>query len=182
MTPFYEEGTYTAEIVNQALGKASTGTPQIILRIRVYEDEHGVAIQQYDRTIYRAITPKTMQYVVKDLKAIGYDRDSFKHFDVHADDFVDLRGRSIKVFCRHEPDRSGELRERWGIVTERDFEVEPVSDADIRKLDALYGKSLKPLAEKRSPVEADSGPQPSKRANPTNPPEDLGVTNDDIPF
>src|SRR5262245_13390938 len=66
------------------------------------------------RTYTKAITAKTIDWVTSDLKAIGFDRDSFRCLDPEVPGAVNLFGREIDVVCDHET-YNGTTRERWSI-------------------------------------------------------------------
>jgi hypothetical protein len=70
------------------------------------------------RTYYKAITPKTIDWLFLDLKAIGYDRDSFQGLDPEAPGAVNLFDREIDVTCDHEIYQAKD-RERWSISRPR---------------------------------------------------------------
>lgn len=175
MKPFYEKGRYICEMVNQGITKSkNTGTPQIVWRFLVLETEnHEPVDAQYERTIYRAVTDKTMPYVLQDLQTLGFQYDSFKMIDPNTPGYQDFTGKQFLAFCSHE-EYEGSTREKWGIANEgAAFEVTPLDAPALRQLDALFGKQLKTLketapAEKPVGVGAEAG--------------GLGVTDDDVPF
>lgn len=169
---YYQPGRYRAEIINQALGEAGTGNPQIVWRIKVLETDTGEQVPaQYERTIYRTITEKSMPYILEDLQTLGYEHESFRMLDPAQPGFQDFRGQIITVFCQHElaQDGNGD-REKWGIANANAFEVKPIESAKLRQLDSMFGKHLKGLgkgatAPRSSPVAAG-----------------VAVDNDDVPF
>lgn len=181
-TPFYDEGRYRCEVIDQGLSKAATGTVQIVLKVRVLEGTtpERELTQQYERTIYLSVTDKTMKYLVPKLQALGYSRDSFRFISLSEPNYEDLRGTAAEFYCKHE-DGQGGLREKWDVATIRSTELldlKPVGSKELRELDLLFGRErkssgIKPAASTVSPARArvDDGPAPS-----------LEVTDDDVPF
>lgn len=179
MSTFYDKGVYRGEIVDQALGKASTGNMQVILRFKVLsrvvgEDGEEQVPMQYERTSYMTITDKTIDRVVEQLRVLGYTRDSFRFIDKSQPNYHGLIGQQADFVCNHEPDQKapGQFREKWNVRTPREskpLEVKPLESKELRELDRLFGKHLK--AGPKPPSE----PQPAVAAS-------EGVGFDDIPF
>lgn len=173
--PFYQSGVYVAEITAQALSKASTGTTQFVLRFKVlgtpsedgsfFPDAH-----KYERTIYMAITEKTIPYVTETLEALGYGAGGFGPLDPSHSNHESFVGNQIDVYCKHEPDKNGDLRERWQVSRPNaGIKVIPLEAKEVRELDALFGKSLKGKTK--------SSPQPAVAVM-----DSMVITDDDIPF
>lgn len=164
MSIFYQEGPYVGEIISQALGKAKTGTPQFILQFKVLD---GGPV--YTRTIFMAITEKTVEFVVAALEKLGYGAGTFGALDPSHPNHESFVGRQIDVYCRHENDQNGNLREKWSISRGASaFKVDPLDNRELRKLDALFGKQL---------------PKPAPVSSPPRPLADgTVITDDDIPF
>lgn len=180
--PYFEEGRYRGEIVAQALGQARTGTPQIVLRFKVLEFENGTPVQnQYERTIYRALTVNTMPYVIEDLKTLGYTRDSFRFIDPVDPNHHSFIGQEFVAFCQHKAGQDGGLREQWGIAKDGGgkLEVEPLESKKLRELDNLFGKQLRSeLGQGKTTAVAP----PRRSPAPEIPPPSDGITDDDCPF
>ncbi len=181
--PHYAKGKYVGKILNQALGKAKTGTPQLVIQIRVLgtpdpqdPGSYKADPHQYERTIYRAITEKTIQYVIEDLKSLGVAIQSLKQLDPSTPGFIDMRGMDADFYCNHEPGQDGGVREKWGVAMQAsEFSVEALEPAKMRELDNLFGKQLKEAFRAGSAPRTQ--PQPAVAiAN------SVGVTDDDIPF
>lgn len=175
--PFYAPGVYVCQVTDQALSKASTGTPQFVLKVKVLgkpdPKDPGSYIpvdQQYDRTIFRTITDKTIPYLTEDLKALGFTGSSFRYLDPNVEGAQIFTGTILDCYCKHENDQRGDLRERWSIARQGGgkLDVEALDAAEVRKLDALFGKQLK-----QQPATA---PKPAPTAAP------LDVSDDDVPF
>jgi hypothetical protein len=151
--PFYEQGKYACKVTDQALGEAKTGAPQFVLQFTVLgqvdpadPSRYIPAPAHYTRTFYRAITEKTIGYFMEDLKTLGFTGDSFKDLDPNSDNFQDFRGRDIDMYCGHEKDQEGNLREKWGVArTTSPLEVKPLESKKVRELDNLFAKHLKAI-------------------------------------
>lgn len=178
--PFYEVGRYACKVTNQALGEAKTGTPQFVLQFTVLgkvdpsDPTRFIPAQaQYERTHFRAITEKTIPFFMEDLKVLGFKGASFKELDPNNQPFHDFRGADIDMWCAHENDQQGNLREKWGVARQGgSLEVKPLEAKKVRDLDNLFGKHLMALRS-TEPV----------RQTPVNPvPPSMGITDDDVPF
>lgn len=179
--PHYAKGRYVCEILNQALGKAGTGTPQLAIQFKVLgtpdpkdSTSYTIDAHQYERTMFKSITEKTIQYVIEDLKTLGVSIQSLRQLDPSTPGFVDLRGKVTDFFCNHEAGQDGGMREKWGVArAASEFKVEALDPAKMRELDNLFGKHLK---EAFKPVAQARPPQPvAVSAGAT-------ITDDDIPF
>lgn len=185
MGTFYQPSRYWGKIVDHQMTKAKTGTPQFVITFLVVgrvnpEDPDGDLLgveQQYERSVYRSITDKTVSYVLEDLQRLGVEIASWSELDMGDANAVALKGRELAFSCQHEPDQSGkQLREKWSIAGDG-FQHVPLERDDVRKLDALFGKALTKAKAGRTapalepPVDAPFAPQPAEVARP-----------DDIPF
>lgn len=135
--PHYPEGGYIGKVTQQALVKAGTGTPQFVIRFTVERfwnkatKQEEICKEHYERTIYRAITAKSAEYVKQDLDNLGFTGTSFKELDPNTPNHFDFTGKEIRVFCKHEADTESNMREKWGIsqyAGSFDIEGEPVTD------------------------------------------------------
>ena len=108
--PYYEEGSYEAEVVQQALGKNQKGTPQFVLRVRILHQfvngERMNVRNQYERTIYMYLTEGAAPYTIEKLESIGFAGTSFRELDPNESDHCDFRGQPVNVVCKHEPDQN----------------------------------------------------------------------------
>jgi len=172
--PFYSIGAYVVEVISQAIGKASTGTPQFILRFKVLgvpvagSEDYTPAQQQYERTLYMALTERTAPYVKENLATLGYRGGGISTLDpaspIH-DSFV---GNLVDMYCKHEPDQSGNMREKWQISRGGGIKADPLDQREMRQLDAIFGKgAAKPLAQPMRSASVDAGTE---------------ITDEDIPF
>jgi len=184
MKPFFDEGLYVGTAVAQAIGETNSGKPQFVLRVKVlgtpYDDgSYEAAKQQYERTIYMVLTDKTVPFVTEKLRAIGFTGGRITDLDPSSDHFQDLKGTQVRLWCKHEEDLKGELRERWDISKGASIlEVKPLDSKGRRSLDSLFAKALKD-----TPAPASRKPEDEDQTRPdTSNYTDQGITNDDIPF
>lgn len=175
--PFYAPGNYIAEVTAQALGKAGTGTPQFVLRFRVLgkpdpkDETNYIPVQENERTMFRSITEKTIQYVTEDLEQLGYPANGFGPLDPNHPNHHSFVGQQIDVYCKHEKDQQGDLRERWQLSRGPGaLKVEPLDNKGVRELDALFGKSLQASLPKTKPAPRAATASAS------------GITDEDVPF
>jgi len=184
MSTFYEQGRYVCKVTQQGMTKASTGNPQLVLKVMVLERYAGPnsfesVPAQYERSIYRTITDGSMKFFRKDLDALGFKGNSLRQLDPKNSDFINLAGVEVDCLCNHEADYkdSSVQREKWSIAwPESEVVSSPVEGAelaasDYRALDALFGKGTK-----TAPRQAAPKPQPQPQA------AEIGISDDDVPF
>jgi hypothetical protein len=140
-------GKYLGRIVDYGIFHSSVGqrhqTVFVCVELIGQYDRHTGelgACPAETRTYTKAITEKTIDWVIADLKAIGYDRDGFRYLDPEVPGAVNLFGREIDLDCDHEV-YDGKARERWSIHRERTREK--VGRDELARLDAEFGEKLK---------------------------------------
>lgn len=179
--PFYEAGLHVAKVVSQGITKASTGNFQFFLRVKILgmadpgdEQNYIPHRTQYERTIYRAITDKTVEYLVQDLDVLGFAGESFSELDPSHPQFQNFAGKQFDVVCTHEDDTKGGVREKWSIARGMagSKPIEPLQARELRQLDSLFGKALKTRKKPAASV-------PAGRSDAD---ESLAISDDDIPF
>lgn len=171
--PEYEKGQYRGTIISQALGESNTGTPQFVFRFTVDARVNAgqeYATQEGERTCYIYLNDKTMEFATRDIRSLGFDKNSLRYLDPTVAGFHDFVGTSVQMFCKHE-EYQGKTREKWNISNPREFDVKPVEQSKLRNLDNLFGRAMKASgATVKAPIappQTDAG---------------LGVTDDDVPF
>lgn len=178
--PFYEIGNYVGEVIQQGLTQAKTGTAQFLLRVKILgtptDDGAYEPCTSFERSIYMALTPNTMQYVTPNLKQLGFTGTSLAQLDSGAGEkFQSFIGHQVDLWCSHEDDNSGNKREKWMISSPRQpIELVPVDAKKLRQLDALFGKALKDAPEKVSRKPEDENQDRAHYNNPE-------ITDDDLP-
>lgn len=147
--PFYDIGLHVGQVTSQALTKASTGTPQFVLRVKVMgfpdgEVSYAPHKQQYERSIYMAITEGTAGFVIDTLECMGYNEGTFGPLDPASSAHHSFVGQQINLWCKHEQNQKGQWQEKWSVSRPRpQQEFTPIDKKDIRQLDSLFGKALK---------------------------------------
>jgi hypothetical protein len=148
MATQYPEGQYLAQVTNQYFGEsAEKGTPKFCLVIRIIgnRDCPDSPCRPQKREIVWWITDKTVEWVMRDLRALGYMGETLTGVDPDDEDFHDFRGKNIEVSCIHEEDQEGRLWERWKLSAgpqnlkdksklrrlDRILTGQPVSDAKL---------------------------------------------------
>lgn len=160
MAPHYAEGVYECEIVAQGLNTSKTkGTPGVFVDIM---PRNG----QYDRRIQWWITDKTVDFVIRDLRLIGFSGESWSEFDPTSEKFYDFTGKTIQAQCKYERDATDQSKvyERWELPYEgKPRETKLLDRKEVRKLDMMFGKQLKaakleaPAAQIAADIAADDG-------------------------
>ena len=185
MSIFYQPGRYRCEVTQQAIVKATTGTPMFVLKVTVLEryvapDEVEPCVQQYERTIRRAINENTMRYLQKDLDVLGFTGSSLRELDPrNQGGHQSFVGVLLDCACAAETDKqSGDQREKWSLAWGRKASEEITGDAptagEFRALDALFGKAKGASTKTASKVQ--------KQAAPVAAGEEWSASDDDLPF
>lgn len=201
--PFYDEGVHIGEITAQGFNKAKSGTRQFMIRVKVLglpvnEDGFTPHDQQFERTIYMALTAATVPFVAETLRHLGYEEDSFGPLDPNHSKHHSFVGQQVNLYCRHE-EFDGQWNEKWSISRGLSpLQSEALTTKEVRELDALFGKALKggkadptpattqtkstgkattkTAAKKSVPVKNNS----ARKAKPE--PSDDEITDSDVPF
>lgn len=181
-SPYYEAGRYEGQITSQGFVKAKSGNTQFVLRFVVKgkidpanPDNMFSVPNQYERTVYRALTEKTIEYFFEDMNSLGIEGlESFTELDPSTDGFIDLKGRTADFNCQHE-DSEGGKREKWFIARRgagATKAVESIATSEVKSLDRLFGKHLKKSPAATTPRLAVQQPAVSSAV----------ITDEDIPF
>ena len=151
--PFYQQGVYVCEVVDQGFSKTSTGNRQFILRVKVLgkpdpsNPENYIQEQhQYERNIYRVMTDKTIEYFTQDLEVLGFTGTSFSQLDPANSNAQLFAGNVVDCYCKIGKSQDGSPREEWSIARGGSGGLKidkPLEKSDFRELDMLFGKSLK---------------------------------------
>ncbi|HTF68643.1 MAG TPA: hypothetical protein VK638_38795 [Edaphobacter sp.] len=140
---------HIGEIKQHALGKAQTGTPQIVWLVKILGvslDDAGTIDsfrpnQQYERRIYMALTERTAPFVSEALQNIGFEGEKISQLDPGHPQHVSMIGNQVNLWCSHERDQKGDLREKWQFSRgPQKLELPSLNAKEVRELDALFGK------------------------------------------
>lgn len=159
--PYYAEGRYRCEVTDQGIGAAKTGTIQIVFKFRVLEGTQPVCEveNQYERTLYLAVTEKTLEYVVPKLRSMGYDRYGISFIDLNNPRHHDFRGKEFEAYCKHENDLQGEPREKWDVASNggsKPLDLKAPDSKALRNMDMLFARAAKNMGQS---APASAGPQ-----------------------
>lgn len=174
--PYYNPGNYVGEVIEQALTKAKTGTPQFVLKVKILghpgDGEHYQPIpDQFERTIWMALTEKTVPFVSDALAQLGYKHGSMGPLDPSHPSHQSFTGQQVELYCSWGNDQNGNSRENWRISTRMGgMKITPLESKEVRELDALFGKAIKPAANGEAVA----------RTKPTY--DETVITDEDIPF
>jgi hypothetical protein len=142
----FDKGRYRGGITDYGVYQSEVGQqhPTVIVVFQLkgkYSDANGGLIEcPKEMRMYRkAITQKTIGWVLSDLKSIGFDGPGFANFDPESPGAVNLFDREIDVFCDHET-YQGEVREQWSIY--RESKREKVARDVLAQLDAQFAANL----------------------------------------
>lgn len=161
---YYDKGNYKAVVTAQAMSAAKTGNPQFLLTIQpthfVPAGKEPLLLGEggTQRTIFKTITDKTIDYLLDDLQRLGFTGGSFTRLDPAAPDHQSFVGQEVDAYCIHENDQDGQLREKWNLSSGGGgIKAAPLDVNGLAKLDALFGRKLS---------ERFSGPAPTPRKAP----------------
>lgn len=141
------DGRYRGRIENYGVMRSQAGSkhPTAFIEFSVVA-RHDPATGQFHpcppmrRTYYKSVTPKTIGWLLADLKAIGFDRPGLSYFDPEAPGAANLYGREIDLDCEHEI-YAGQERERWSI--HREMTREKLGRDELAALDAQFGDAFR---------------------------------------
>ncbi len=169
MVTTFEPGHYVGKVTRWGLVKAKNEnkTPQFALtflplgRIDPQNPEGDLlACPEVERTVFRPITPNTASWLLRDLKHFfEYPHESFVPLDPDGPDPFDFRDKEFPTVLSYE-DYEGKIRERWNFAVGL-IVGEPMSQAEIRKLDALFGVAKPKRNKKKGEESSPTTPQPS---------------------
>jgi hypothetical protein len=170
--PYYNEGLHVGTVLGQGLSEAGTGTAQFLLRVKVLGEVTGddgsyqPSDRQYERSIYMALTEKTRDFVVDNLKLLGFDGSSMAQLDLSHPKAVSFVGKQVDLWCKHDA-YNGKTSEKWSLAMPRK-EMESLDAKKMRQLDSLFGKALASKPKSTKPEDENQDP--------------TQITDDDIPF
>jgi len=195
----FSQGRYKATVTHQKLGESRNGTPQFVLSFRPigkYDlerpGEELLPCEDWERSAFFYFSSRAVDISLEQLHEIGFRGTSFFELDPETPGFCDFGGLTIDVICEHEA-YQGETKERWRLARTGGggLEVKKLDDRQTRKLDALFGRKLKELAEKSSvhdsmqqvPTEPEPGqPKASEPVAHASEAEIEAAEQDQVPF
>lgn len=154
MARFESGKIYTGRIAHVTVGESKEKkTPQIVFTVEVEPDGDT-------RTVFRYLTEKTIDHVIKDLNALGYDRGGFDEIDPDHPNAFDFVGIPVKLRVRYET-YDGKEREKWDFAFGGGgIEVQKMDSKGVSRLNAVFGAKLRAGLAKK----AQQQPAPAKPA------------------
>ena len=163
-TTYTEGGLYKGKIVKWGLAESKAKkTPQIFYTILIESetDDKGAEYEcpSNERTVYRALTESTVDWVLEELAKLGFSGTSFAQLDPAHAQAHDFTGTEVVVKCKHE-EYNGKTQERF------EFQLGGGGPAQMeqsatKKLDSMFGAKLKAIG-KEMKHERSTKLQPAK--------------------
>lgn len=172
----YAPGRYRCQITEQGFSESKEKkTPCFAIKIKptaAYDPTNGDLVQceAYERTVTLWLTENTVENAIRNVRSLGFDGASFRELDPEVPGHTSLVGVEFDFQCSHE-EYEGKQMERWEFPPPEARPIERVSGLS-KKLDALFGKSLKSVAPPKA-TPAKSKQEGAAVAAPTG---------DEIPF
>jgi hypothetical protein len=165
------EGGYTCQVTKQRFALSPVkGTKAFVLEFRVLKrvENPEATLQSQPRVAEFWLTSKTIGRVRSDLRLLGFTGSRISELHPQSPDYFSLIGCEITMYCRHGWDQEGNPREQWG---PRGSSMLPLTKTEeLEELDAVLAVIDREKEQKRNPKTA------LVAAN------DLGITDDDVPF
>lgn len=195
MATDFAQGKFYCRVVGQGLSVAKSGNEQFWIQVEPIGQINPADPESPDllrcpqgktRTIYRAITDKTIDWIKRDLEYL-MERSGksggiggFEYLDPNTPGYVDFTNAEVEATCDHE-DYQGKTQERWNLASGTGMQAKPLEEKSVRKLNAMFGKELRSIggeAPKRQPAKVQ---KPSNTVAPyLN--EGEAIPEDSIPF
>ena len=182
MPAYYQKGLHVGKCIGQWMGQSESEnkTPYFALRFIItgrVEGDSVRSVEQNERSVYLYLSDKALDMTTDVLAFLGYDKDSLRFLDPANENFHNFAGKECDLWCKVE-EWNGDTREKWNISLPLDREITPIDDKELRRLDALFGKSIK---GKRAPAQAIPQEQTST-AVADRPARQAPPPGNDIPF
>ncbi len=146
----YSPGRYRCQITEQGFSESKEKkTPCFAIKIKptaLYDATNGDLLQcdGFERTVTLWLTENTVENAIRNVRSLGFTGSSFRELDPEVPGHTSLVGMEVDFVCDHE-DYNGKAMERWEFPPPEARPLERVSGLS-KKLDALFGKSLKTAA------------------------------------
>lgn len=156
--PIYKDGgQYLGRIVNWGLCESDKKkTPQFFVTFSVLGERKADGTEecpQYERTVFRAITENTIEYITRDLRNLGYEDESFDRLDPAHPQAHSFKGKEIPIRCKHD-DYEGDTTEKWEFDFAGSFKPKSLEKTGVARLNALFGNMLKKPKANGTPATA----------------------------
>lgn len=134
----YDRGRYKVRVIGQEFIEAKTGTPGFSLKIQpisYYGTTNEVPCDDGDPAfITWWMSENSVEYMVRDLKGLGWNAVSFEDLKPGAYNFHDFSG--LEFDAVHFTDKQG--YPKWALSSS----PAPLDDAGLSKLDKMFAKHL----------------------------------------
>jgi hypothetical protein len=145
---------------------SSKGTEQFYvtaLLVCQIQDGEEVHCPGGEVTVFRAITDNTIDYVVEDLKNLGFTGTDWSALLPDAPNAHSFEGVEVPLRCKHE-EYKGKTQERWEFGF-RDGTLKELDSTGVSKLNSRFGAKLKQAFSK-----GPHKPAPAASQGPLTPP------------
>lgn len=163
----FDEGRYRGKIVKWELSESKTKkTPQIAFTFSIVgyytANRELVAMPGFDeRTVFKFFTDKTIDYVLEDLRKLGWDGADPAELSPSHPNAFDFANRECDLTCEYE-DYEGKQRERWNMALGGDgLELAPLDKKGIAALTAKFGDKFKATSVKTPSTRTASNTTPA---------------------
>lgn len=173
MVTTFEPGQYVGRVTRWALVKAKNEnkTPQFAITFlplgRVNpQNPDGDLLEcpEVERTVFRPITSNTAGWLLRDLKQFfEYPHESFVPLDPDGSDPFDFKDKEFPAVLTYE-EFDSKTREKWNFAGGLNI-GEPMSQTEVRKLDALFG-AAKPKRNGKKEKEKEAATKESAASKP----------------
>ena len=147
---YYGPGAYRGLITDHGITHSDEKkTPGVFIKFIVRSIIHSAdhveeleSSQQQERDCVRWLTPKTIDYVIKDLERLGFSSQRISDFGLGSNTSQSFVDQEFDFYCQHEKADNGNIYERWQ-VSRGARPMAKADDKQLRELDNLYGKQMK---------------------------------------
>lgn len=138
-------GTYKGRITKWGLTESrQKKTEQFFVSFQItgqVQDGHEVDCPSSEQTIYRPITDNTIDFLVEDLKNLGFTGTDFSLLDPETPGAHDFAGHEFEARCSHE-EYLGKMQERWSFAWAGGG-TPALGTSGVSKLNQRFGAKLK---------------------------------------
>lgn len=143
----YQPGKHMGRITKWGMGKTKNGNPQLFFSAEIIgklnADGSLASCPQFERTVFRVITDKTIEYIVEDLKNLGYPHETFDQLDPSAPNAHSFAGLQVPLTCKHDT-YEGKTNEKWEFAFGgAGYQAVPLERRQVAELNATFGKFLR---------------------------------------
>ena len=135
---------------------------------RVNPDDPDAALMACDageRSVFMSLTEKTVDFVKRNLRQLGFTGDSMSQLDPRHPQHQSFEGQELEFWCGHD-EYNGQTKEKWSISSPRKgVEIQELDGKKARALDALFGSALKENKRELAKQSGDPSIKPQPETN-----------------